>query len=46
MFSEAGWRASRDELATVFTRSWPQVQDVVGGQNGFAVVFDDQDRIA
>jgi hypothetical protein len=33
-------------MATVFTCSWPQVKDIVGCQNGLAIVLDDQDRIA
>ena len=46
MLGDAGWRASRHEMATVFTRSWPQIKDVIGGQNGVAVVLDHQHRIA
>src|SRR5215831_8579498 len=46
MLGDAGWWPSRDEMAPVLTRSWPKVQDVVGGSNGLAVVLDDQDRIA
>ena len=46
MLGDGGWRPSRDEMTTVFTRSWPQVKDVVGCQNGLTIVLNDQDRIA
>src|SRR5262249_4229936 len=46
VLGDAGWRPSRDEMATVFTCSWPQVKDVVGCQNGLTIMLDDQDRIA
>ena len=43
---DGGWCPSRDEMTTVFTRSWPQVKDVVGCQNGLAIVLDHQDGVA
>ena len=46
MPGDGGWCPGRDEMATVFTRSWPQVKDIVGCQNGLTIVLDDQDRVA
>jgi len=46
MPGDGGGCPSRDEMATVFTRSWPQVKDIVGCQNGLTIVLDDQDRVA
>src|SRR5215510_4964733 len=46
MPGDGGWWPSRDEMATVFTRSWPQVKDIIGCQNGLTIVLDDQDCIA
>ena len=45
MLGDSGGCPSRDEMTTVFTRSWPQVKDIVGRQNGLTIVLDDQDRI-
>ena len=45
MLCDLGGCPSRDEMATVFSRSWPQVEDVVGCQNGVTIVLDDEHRI-
>ena len=34
------------DLAAVLPRSWPDVDDVVGGADGLLVVFHDDDRVA
>ena len=36
---------SSNEMATVFSRSRSQVEDVVGGENGIPIMLNDQDRI-
>jgi hypothetical protein len=45
VLGDDGWWPSRDQSATVFTRSWPEVKDVVGCQNSLAIMLDYQDRI-
>jgi hypothetical protein len=39
-------RAFGDDVAAVNARGWAHVDDVVGGEDGFFVVFDDEHRIA
>ena len=39
-------RALRDEVAAVYARAGPHVDDVVGRQDGVAIVLDDQHGVA
>jgi hypothetical protein len=45
MLGNLGWGPSRDEMATVFSRSRSQIEDVVGSENSVPVMLDNQDRI-